>query len=365
MVIKVLFAIMSVWDWFRNFTRTAYISNDPQRIHMLQLYYESTHDRRSPDQRLSLLMQSRQLGEELREPCWILWIDHWRIEVLQWAKRDFKTALDVAVRAVMLSRKPENRICQIADRIHINLVEVYLGLDAVGYADSIRENLDYVATEMRLDYESRCMMEFRRSCLEIELDELEQADASAWRCIEACENADGSSYYLAIAYANLCITAFRRRDYDRLRDYAIVGEICAHNSGGGERIYLQNFKAWQALAARHDSETEIANALHRQALHYIRFANITPDLHFYTAVCAYHEMAEEWEPALRLRDQQLEETSVSGSPYAECMCRLERCRLLKRMGKPLENEIETARQVAEGLVDPGYYLERLDKVING
>ncbi len=361
MVIKVLFAIMSVWDWFRSFTRSVYISGDPLRIKMLQLYYESSRDRTSPDKRLSLLLLSRQIGESLGLTCWLLWIDHWRIEILQWVKRDFKTALDVAMRAVLLSRKPENHVCQMTDRLHINLVEIYLGLDAVGYATAIQENLDYVATEMTLDYESQCMMEFRRSCLQIELDELDEAEASAWRCLEACEIVDGSTYYMAIGYANLCITAFRRGEFDKLHEYTIVGELCSRNSGGGESVYLQNFKAWQALAARQGGEAETANALYRQALHRVNFSSVTPDLHFYTALCAYHELDDEWEEALHLRDQQLDETSTSGSPYAECICRLERCRLLKQMGKPLEDELKAARQAAEGLNDPAYFLQWLDE----
>lgn len=349
---------MSVWDWYRRYVWEMMSSGDSQRMLMIDLYQRADADL-SADSRLELLTQSRKIAESLGEQCWMLWIDHWRIEVLQWVKRDYKTALDIAVRAALDVRKEENKACQIADRLTIGLVEIYLAVDPIGYENSIRETLAYVENEMTIDYESRCMMEFRRSCLELELNELKGAEDAAWRCINACESAFGAGYYQAVALACLCVVAFRRDEIKQVREYAILGEQQTRFSG--EQVYMAEFVAWQAYTARRLDEELAAKQLYRRAMSYAQDKQQKPDAMFYTAMCGYHELVGDLDHAMTLRDQQLSEAVVSGSPYAECMCRLERVKLLKVMERSFEDEVVAAKQAATGLVKPELFLARLNE----
>lgn len=352
---------MSVWDWYRRYVWEAMRSGDSQRLLMIELYQRAETDL-AADERLNLMLQSRQIAESLGERCWMLWIDHWRIEVLQWVKRDYKTALDIAVRATMEVRKDTAKACQIADRLYIGLVENYLAIDPIGYENAIRETLAYVENEMTIDYESRCMMEFRRSCLEIELDELKAAEDAAWRCIDACESAFGAGYYQAVALACLCVVMFRRNEIKKIREYAIWGE--SQSRRPQEQVYMAEFIAWQALSARKLGDDEVAKQLYRRAMSYAREKELKPDPMFYEAMCDYHLLAGDTDHAMTLRDQQLSESVVSGSPYRECMCRLERVKLLKLMGQPLEDEIEAAKEAAKELAKPALFLARLKAIID-
>jgi hypothetical protein len=347
---------MSVWDWYRRYVWDAVSSGDSQRTLMIDLFQRAESDL-SADERLNLLGQSRHIAEGLGETIWMLWVDHWRIEILQWIKRDFKTALEIAVRATMEVRKDHNKSCQFADRLYIGLVEIYLAIDPIGYENSIRETLVYVENKMTIDYESRCMMEFRRACLEIELDNLEATEAAAWRCINACESSFGAGYYHAVALACLCVADFRRGDIKKVWEYAILGE---HQSRlNSESVYMSEFIAWQAFSARKLGDDLVAKQLYRRAMTFTHDKEQKPDPMFYEALCAYHLLAGDMDHAMTLRDQQLNETIASGSPYRECMCRLDRVRLLKLMGQPVEDEVAGTEKAAVGLAKPDLFLARL------
>ena len=49
----------------------------------------------------------------------------------------------------------------------------------------------------------------------------------------------------------------------------------------------------------------------------------------------------------------------------ECQVRLKRCRLLARMGQPLDEEVTAARAAAARLRAPDWYLGQLERILAG
>lgn len=54
-----------------------------------------------------------------------------------------------------------------------------------------------------------------------------------------------------------------------------------------------------------------------------------------------------------------------GQLDSEARCRIERVRLLARMGQALEPELTEARQAARRLRQPEEYLRRLERIVGG
>ena len=145
---------MSVWDWISEFESKAYASNDPERQQLVEYYYiaQEFHDY-DHDRALALLQQGREFARRLGEPWWVLFYEHWRIQVLLFHKRDYTAALDAAVRAAVEVRKPiyahlPQRIC-----LHEDVISAYAGIDPAGHATKIQQALDYMESEITPDLE--------------------------------------------------------------------------------------------------------------------------------------------------------------------------------------------------------------------
>ena len=69
--------------------------------------------------------------------------------------------------------------------------------------------------------------------------------------------------------------------------------------------------------------------------------------------------------ALRVRDEELATIVGRGQLGYECCCHVERCRLLVRMGRPLDEALAAAREAAGKLRDPAPELEKLERIARG
>ena len=66
-----------------------------------------------------------------------------------------------------------------------------------------------------------------------------------------------------------------------------------------------------------------------------------------------------------MRDEELATIVGHGQLGYECYCHVERCRLLGRMGRPLDEALAAAREAASKLRDPAPRLAELDRIAFG
>src|SRR5689334_4863286 len=136
---------MSGWDWFDEFERTARQAGDRDRDRLGQLHREAYRFRESdPDHALALLAEGRRLADRLGEPWWVLYYDQQRVHALLHFKQDYRDVLDLAVRNTLQMRKPAWAGFPRQLLIHGDLVSAYLGIDPVGYAEPVRQALEYL-----------------------------------------------------------------------------------------------------------------------------------------------------------------------------------------------------------------------------
>jgi hypothetical protein len=356
---------MSVWDWVDDFRREAHVRGDEDRLRLLALHSAAQgridHE---PEAALDRLRDARALAAQLDEPWWVLLTDHWKLQVLLHYTFDFREVLDLAVRATLEARKPEyahlpQRVC-----LHEDLVYAYVGIDPAGHADAIRQALDFMRGQAGDDLECRycvqnCATEFHLRC-----GRTDEAAASARRALEMADaDARSGEHHAVYARCDLCEIAHRRQDWEALRDESAAGEELARRCDNARK--LAEFLVWEALLARRDGDEAGARRLVRQAAARLATTRALPSAAVHDALCAYHEAGGDLAAALKARTRELEATAGKGRLFHECRVRVERCRLLARLGQPPADDLAEARAAAARLRDPAPWLEQLARIEAG
>jgi hypothetical protein len=354
---------MGLYDWIQAYRSDAGASNDSEALRMLALYHAGKGLAATDPQRgLALLGEARALAVRRREPWWPLHIDHWRLQLLLHYLRDVSRALDLAVQAALEVRKPAydhfpQRVCLQED-----LIYAYLFSDPVGYADLIGQALDYMREQTAEDLDCRhciqsCTTEWHMRC-----GRLDEAEASARRSLQL---ADGPSqaHPASGALSDLCYLDHLRGGWNALQGHAEAGEEAARQANRPAAV--SEFLLWRAVAARQQGDEHQAQRLMRKAASRAGRLGAAPSLTFYDALRAFHTLGGDLNAALAARGRELEALAGKGQWFQECRARMDRCRLLRRIGRPLDVELAAAREAASRLRRPGPALEELKRIEGG
>jgi hypothetical protein len=357
---------MNVWEWVAEYEREAQARGDRERVRLARIHNDAYSFRQvEPDSMLALLEEGRQMARVLREPWWELFFDHWIVETFIYYKDDYRQVIDKAVRCTLELRKPGCEDHPLRFAIFCNLVAAYLCVDPRGYADSIHEALAYLRTEVPPRGGERFLLQARRHWFAFELGRYDEARVLA---LEELAMADVepdrhlARHHEIDTWKALCNIAFRQRDFDSLRSQALIGEERARSTSE-YRAELALFLLWQAFLARRDRQEERARRLFRQAVQRMSALGKMPDGSWYDAMASYHETGGEHEQAWAAREREVQECLGKGQLAYEAECRLKRCRLLRLMGRPLDGEVEAAREATTRLRDPRWYRAELEKIL--
>jgi hypothetical protein len=360
---------MNIWMWIHDYEMEALARGDRERVRLASLHGEAySYRQHAPDRMLSILEEGRRLALRLREPWWVLFYDHWKLETLIYYKDDYREVIDLAVRATLELRKPIFETYPLRFGIWCNLVAAYLCVDPRGYEPAIRQALAYLQTQVPSEGGDRYLLQARRHWFAYEIGELAQAQVLA---LEELAMADSdpdrqtARHHEVDTYKALCWIAFRRRNWSELAEYAGTGEERARSMSRDYRYELALFLLWQGLCARRDGRHEQARRLVRQGASQMARLGQPPGESYYDALAAFHEMSEHSEEAWQVREHELETTVGKGQLAYECLVRLKRVRLLEKLGRPIEAEVEAVRKAAAKLRAPGWYLEELRRVLRG
>jgi hypothetical protein len=358
---------MTVWDWMYDFEAEADARGDEERLRLVLLHSDAYTLRHSnPDQMLALCEEGRRLAQALNEPWWVVFYEHWSIETLIYYKEDYRRLLDRAVRLTLECRKPHLEQHPLLFHIWCNLVAAYLCIDPRGYDSAIEEALAYLEGLLPDDGEPKYLLLSRRMWFAWELDRLDESAAVCQRSLALAE--DDPDAHLALhhqvgLYAHLCRIDQRRKDWALLGEHAAIGEELARRRGAAYE--LAAFRLWHALCLRQQSLVSEAARLRRQAETAMSRLGKARDDAWYEALCACRELDEDLPAAWQAREQHLEGMRDKGQLDSEARCRLERVRLLVRMGQPLEPELSEARTAIGRLRRPEHYLQLLERIVRG
>jgi hypothetical protein len=296
----------------------------------------------------------------------VLFYDLWKLESLIYYKDDYREVVDLAVKATLELRKSIFEHYPLRFGIYCNLVAAYLCVDPRGHAAAVHEALEYLRTQTPPEGGDRYLLQARRHWFAYELGELDLALKLA---IEELAMADAdpdrhtARHHEVDTYKALCWISFRRGDWQTLAEYAGVGEERARAIHYPYELAL--FLLWQALEARREKREPQAQRLWRQGTAQMSRLGQPPGESYYDAVATFHEMGENALEAWTVRQRELETTVGKGQLAYECLVRLKRVRLLKKLGRPTDEEEQEVRQAAAKLRAPEWYLGELERVLKG
>jgi hypothetical protein len=346
---------MSLWDWCMNDIQAAYERVDEDRIAMVKGIEEAAPlVTTNPDLALALIDQSYAVARRLNDGWWMRFYEHYRIQLLMLCKRDYQAALDLSVRATLEVRKPgyeqlPQRVC-----LHEDLIRAYAGIDPIGHEQRIRQALDYMQREISPTVECRYCLQSLRVAFEAELGRFDQALEAGLEALAATQR---EPVQLLLVYTLLCAVAHARGDWENLLGWAVAGEELA-----GDRtlaIFLVELLAWQAVCRRRAGDEEAARRLYRRATSRAGRLPMVPGPAYFDAICAYHELSGDYQRSLAVRGRQLATLDGTGQLHHTALCHLQRCRLLRLLGRRLDAALDEARAAITLLAEPAPLLARL------
>ena len=348
----------------RDFHWQAVQRGDAPRMQLAVLWEKSVAlSYEAPDQKLAIYEQARALAQKLDEPYWVLFFDHWKIEVLLYEKHRPQEALKLAARAAFEVRKPLYDAFLYRPQITLSLTACYLKLDPIGYEKPLREAFDYA----------------RQQCAGH--DELKPYFAQQWsRFLEAVADPDavaanwehlhlafesGTEHYVLFALVHLCSTL---ASYDLEAARAHIGEFAAT---GLELCVLEDrereaamFTMWAAVAARWDGDEARAQSLYARAWKLQKRLS-SPHNAVQFAAQIFHHDAGEIERALKVVEDEIGVNARHELKYLEAKRRLKKLELLRELGHETEGEARRLQSVAAELKSREYWDERARLFLSG
>lgn len=357
-------------DWTEEWVMRAVENGDEQRLRIAQLFIASQHEPfRDPQYTLQLLDESRALAFELNELWWVLMCDFWKMQALRWGLSDYKTSLDLAVRSGVEARKPIYAGCEYRVHIHLELVATYAGVDACGYAQLVREALQFLEGEALTTSNCRFMLHEAQSDFAFEKElgcgtnswsEAHEAALNYLAEAQRASNQFEQDHYSSNSFYRLCRVAHQRQSWDDLFEYSISGEECARRRDN--HVHLIELLMWRALSERHLQREKEATRHYRSALQIASYLGATPWPGYFDAACAFHEAKGDLELALQMRQSQLERLQDKGQNALEARGHWHRCHLLGELGRLTAADLQTAREIAQRLILPQKALQKLEQL---
>ena len=350
-----------VWDWFRAYTQSIKNTSD-EHLQMLATYEMATLQA-NDNYRLMLLKQARAIAENLGETCFSLFIAHWITEYYLWTARDYSAALENALEAVLKYRHLKGQSCPVDDRLYINLVEVYSEIDPEGYHKEISDSLAHVEQNIEIDYESRCMMAFRRGLVHARLGEWDAANEQATLCISIADEEDATGYYRTIATFVRCVVAFGQNDMLSLLKLATEGIILARSSF--QVVYLAEFLMWRALAQSQDTEQITSASLsYLEATRAAAYDQNALTFAYYNAHSRWFTQKQNFTDAIAVREAQYNLIQNQGRNLDEVELWLDIIALQKIAGQNPEENIQAAHDAISKLKKPEKFRQYLTDLLN-
>lgn len=347
---------INIWDWFNQ----GYYHEKPE-VRNLPLLFHDAWDRNetNPQECNSRLLSARALADSLNEPWWVIFFDYWRC-ILLWARLDdLHTAQRIGIQMTVDAKKPLYENHPLVPRIYNQLVSIFTYVDPVGYQDRITELMSYLENNIDIDEDIEYLLLANRANLYFALDELDTARDWA---LKSLSHISHRSYYAASAFSKLALYSYIQKDYERVADYVDEGEDRAREVG--RKLIICEMLAWRALLAHIEDDIPSARRFYGLAVTNCDRIGTTPTFTYHDIMCEYLERDGRSDEALELRSRQLATLAPSGLVHELCDCHLMRCRLMGRMGRLTEKDLEEAKLVASELLKPDRYLEKLAQIEN-
>lgn len=357
---------MTLSMWFEQWRRDT--EAEPNRRRLLTLFDDAYQMREDdPEAALTRYEEGKDLADRLGEEWWGLLYDKMRLDAKMHYQRDFRNVLEPASACVREARRDVYEKFPLRNGVRDSLLTAYIGIDAEGFHDSIREELDVLDKELSPEPSAdRYLMLAREREFEMELGRFEQAQAAGFRELDlagADPHEAQANHFGAFAYAALCHIAYERRQWAKLEEFANEGEPVARKAE--HMAVLAEILTWKAVLQRYRDHRDEAKQSLRDAAARQNGLQTPPRAGYFAARAAYSEVAEQPADTLHALDEALASISDRGQLLRECRLHSERLRALRALDRSLEDDLDLARAAAKKLRFPEKHLRDIDAIERG
>jgi tetratricopeptide (TPR) repeat protein len=352
---------VSIWTWIENFERSAYQNEDALRIKLVKGYEQGWRCIRSGhyDDALIHFEENLKLAQRLKEYWWELFLDSNCCELFIYYKAEMGKVFDRTVRLATRAYKPEYTDCPARSRIYCNLADVYIDVDWFSYLDEVMAMLDYIEKDVPMDDDTHLRVRYIRAQIVYELERYDEAEDIVQRCLAGSSTND---YRMSHANDILSRIAYARGDLLDALSYAKERERYARYPPILRSV--ADALLWQAVLTWRLGDKGTAQSLFQQGIAEYERHDLPKRGTYYHTLCEYYELSGEIERALKLREEQLiaiQSLSLTEQTFAH----LHYCRLLGRMGKPLDEALANARALTKNMKRTELYLKYVQRIEDG
>lgn len=357
---------MNLAMWFDEWRRDN--AEEPSRRRLLTLFDDAYQVREDdPDAALSRYEEGKELADRLGEEWWGLLYDKMRIDARMHYQRDYRDVLVPAAACVRESRRSIYDKFPMKYGVHDSLLAAFLGTDAEGHHEAIREELEHLNSELPPEPSvDRYLMLARDREFEMELGRFDEAHACGVRELDlagADRHEAQAEHFSSFTYAGLCQIAYERRQWAKLEEFASEGEPIARKAG--HAAVVAEILAWRAVHERYRDRKDSAAKALRDAAARQDALQTPPRPGYFAARAAYYDVGEQPADALQVHDEALAAISDRGQLLRECRLHGQRLRSLRALDRSLEDDLEIARGAAHKLRFPEKHLRDLDAIEAG
>ena len=342
---------LSLWHWFNEYENRAVLEQNAAKQALPLTAYEAWGYLRTvqPDFALATFEQGLKIAQKMNEPVWELFFELWCCEIRVYHKDDLKDALDYTIRVATRAHQPRyTPFPVIRSQVFFVLSNLYFMIDPFGYAAEIRDLLDFTEAAVPMAQDTHLRILSIRSALEFEHGEYDKSRQSTLAYLSLAE---GNLRRMAGAHERLAAIAYAEGDVAAALAHAQQHEQLSQREDDKDDVALSQL--WQAVFLQHQGMETQARLKHTQGAWDFARMQYVKRAAYYDAVCAYLELTDRAEEALELRQMQLAEKQYSIVHIAKA--HLQTCRLLGRMGKPLDHALADARKIIPDMRKPVWY----------
>jgi hypothetical protein len=357
---------MNLAMWFEQWRSET--QDEPNRRRLLTLFDDAYDVREDdPEAALNRYTEGKDLADRLGEAWWSLLYDKMRIDARIHYQRDYREVLESAAACVREARRGVYGKFPLRWGTHDTLISAYLGIDAEGYHEAIREELDTLQSELPPEPGvDRYLYLARERELAEERGHWDDAHAAGLRELDlvgADPHEAQAQHFAAFAYAGLCCIAYERKQWAKLEEFAQEGEPIARQAG--HMAVLAELLAWRAVHERYRDRREAGTHCLRDAAAKQNGLQTPPRPGYFAARVAYYEIGDEPAQMLHAYDEALASVSDRGQFLRECRLRVERLRVLRKLDRSLEDDLELTLNAAQKLRFPDPILKEIEAVEAG
>lgn len=313
---------------------------------------------KDPELALEEFHIARMLATQMGDSRAVLEIDHWTLQAMIYRAHNFTAALPLAVQATVEARKPQFRDMMERICVHDDMIGTYLGIDPQGYGAMIEQAMDYMQRETPPGIQCTFCLQSYRASFALACGQYEEAARQISQYLAMSEH---FHHHLLSAQVMLCQYYFHQGQWEAMLKIAQQVEPDLLSDDG----YLQDLcivLAAQALGQRKQGDETAASLAYRRAVTKAASTRVPMEPVYFDLLTAYYEAAGGLEEAASLRQRQLDQMVGKGQHYWEARARLHRLSLLRRLGLPIESEIEPTRLVIQRLQQPEELLATLEEL---